>query len=123
MPPDLPPASQAYWKRLSAQLERAGLIADVDGLQLAYLCQLCYLAQESFDEIRQVGTTVQQTNKGGHTNTVVNPSVRVYLSALDKIMRLSRQFGMTPAARLGFNFEGEGDEESEEDDILGFKIN
>jgi P27 family predicted phage terminase small subunit len=121
MPADMPASVQAVWKTVTGQLERAGIVSEVDGIVLRRLCELCWLATEAFDEVKAKGVLAKQTNKGGHTNEIPNPAVRVYFTAVGELTRIAKQFGMTPTGRLGMNFDDE-DTQTEADDILGFRV-
>lgn len=122
MPEDMPASVQAVWKTVSAQLERAQIISEPDGLVLRRLCELCWIANESFDDIRANGLTMQMTNKGGHTNTVPNPNVRSYFAAIKEITAIAHKYGMTPTGRLGMSFDADA-EPDEADEILSFSVN
>lgn len=122
MPPTLPAGVQAVWKDVCGRLERAGLVSEVDGMVLHRLAELCWVATEAFDAIQSKGLTVEQTNKGGHTNTVPNPAARIYFVAVKQITQIAQQFGMTATARNAMHLAGD-DEGDEAEDIVGFSVN
>lgn len=121
MPEDMPPGVAATWKVVSAQLETAGIISEIDGIALRRLCELCWIATEAFDSVRDNGITVTQTNKAGYSNDIPNPAVRVYFQAVKDITSLAKQFGMTPTGRLGMSFDEEAEADGE--DLVSFSVN
>lgn len=117
MPLDLPPAAQAVWKNVTAKLFSAGLIADLDQMALRMLAESVWLYQESHDDIIAKGLTISTTNG----NVVQNPSVGIRNKAWEQIVKLCKQFGMTPSARTGLPAGVTEDEDDAEAAIIGFK--
>lgn len=118
MPPDLCPTAQGVWNITTRKLEAAGLVADIDQLALRMLCESVALYHEACDGIKESGLVVM-TLKG---NAIQNPLVGIRNKAWVQIVKLCQEFGMTPAARNGFNLP-EAEEESDLDSIIGFSVN
>lgn len=113
MPADMGPKAQAAWNVLTRQLFEAGVIASLDMQALRVLCETIELYTDATDEMRRLGIMIQQTNKGGFTNWVQNPAVRIQRLAASQMMTLLNKFGMTPAARTGIPFDQQAENEDE----------
>lgn len=123
MPPDLSPAAQAAWNTITTGLERAGLVANVDGAALRLLCESWETYLEASDDVRRNGILTPYTNKAGATNQVVNPAVKVRSESWRQIYLMLRQFGLTPSSRTGLSVIERTDDGDSIADILGFPIN
>lgn len=117
MPPDMGPAAQACWKQVTVELERAGLVGEIDQKALRLLCEEWEIYLEALDAIRDKGIVITNINKNGSV-TVINPAVRIRADVAKRIITLLKNFGMTPSARTGINFADAEDGSSEEDKVL-----
>lgn len=84
-----------HWNRLTEFLSEASLISRLDGDALALLCFAFVEYEEADKEVAMYGLTVM-SDKGG---VYQHPAVGVRTNAWKKILRLCREFGMTPSAR------------------------
>lgn len=117
MPLDLPPLAQAVWKNVTTKLFAAGLIADIDQVAVRMLAESVWLYQEAHDDIIAKGLIVTTTNG----NIQQNPAVGIRNKAWEQIVKLCRQFGMTPSARTGLPAGVVAEEDDAESAIIGFK--
>ena len=122
MPPDMGPKAQATWNIVTKQLFEAGILSSIDMHSLRLLSEGMELYFDACDAVKKHGILIEQTNKGGFTNLVMNPAVRVRATAFTQVANLLNKFGMTPAARTGIPFdqpEAEDEEEAQIEHILG----
>lgn len=96
-----------HWHRLAEVLSEARLISALDGDALALLCLAFVEYEEADSEVALYGLTVV-SEKGG---VYQHPAVGVRTNAWKKILRLCREFGMTPSARASLKA---GDEQKED---------
>ena len=83
------------WWRMAPLLYDAGLLTKIDVTALATYCQ-CYARWcDAEEEIRRTGTVIKST-KG---QPMVSPFLKVANIALQQLMRMLVEFGMSPSSR------------------------
>lgn len=111
-PPHLQGEARKEWVRITKELEALGVIANIDRAALAMYCAawLDYLyASRMVDEEGEVITS----EKGGKYQ---NPWVGIRNTAMDRVLRIAVEFGMTPSSRSRIRVETP----SEEDKMASF---
>ena len=83
------------WRRLVPVLQRMGVLTEADGLALANLCQTYSTLIRAQEKLNESGI-LYQTPSG---YVMQNPLLSVVNQCVDTITKLSREFGLTPAAR------------------------
>lgn len=122
-PAEVPPVpewldadSRRYWSELAPWLERANLLTRLDQAALALLCQSLsdYLAARAVVDAaaEQTGTRFVSVTDAG--NVIQHPAVGVLNRAWERVVKLLREFGMTPSSRAGLHLP----EAESEDDLL-----
>ncbi len=107
-PPDwLGELARQEWVRCATELVKHGLIAEIDRTTFAAYCQAWEEFRQAYDVVQKEGYTTV-TDKG---NVIQHPAVGVLHRAQDTLLRLGRQFGLTPMARASI-----GTTEKEDDD-------
>ena len=83
------------WKRLAPRLHAVGLLTEVDGTALGLLCEAFaqYVAAKAV--VDREGMLLM-SEKG---NAYQHPAAGLMTQARGELMKWSREFGMTPAAR------------------------
>lgn len=118
--PDMPlwvrPDAQRFWGTLVSSLRPTGYLSLLDGIALGLLCEaleeyvgagnVVAAAAAKEDAVRFILTTT----KG---NIVQHPAVGVRSKAWERLVKLLRDFGMTPASRI----EGASPPNPEEDEM------
>lgn len=91
----LEPEARKEWRRLSKQMEKIGILTEVDMAAFASYCQAYARWKEAEEFITQHGTIVRTPS--GYWQTVPQVSIaQQYLKIMNKI---AEQFGLTPASR------------------------
>lgn len=103
------------WREIAPWLHQNGLLTRLDQTALALLCEPLadYLAaREIVDEAAaEKGTRfVTTTDKG---NIIQHPAVGVMNKAWEKVVKLLREFGMTPSARAAIHVDAEQEAEND----------
>jgi P27 family predicted phage terminase small subunit len=90
----LSPEARGVWRRLAPDLYRRGVLTawDVDGF--AFYCDLLVQARRARDLLGPA-LLVQ----GRRDALVTNPAWRIYRDAVQEMLALAREFGLTPSAR------------------------
>ena len=100
-PAHLTGAAVVEWKRITKELQALGIISKIDRAALAVYC-MAWLdfvyASKMVDDEGEVVTS----EKGGKYQ---NPWVGIKTSAMDRLVRISAEFGMTPASRTKIKVE------------------
>jgi P27 family predicted phage terminase small subunit len=120
---DLPPVpewlgakARKWWDALSPWLLRAKLLTRLDQTALGLLCDALadyLLAREVVNQAGiETGTRFVSVTESG--NVIQHPAVGVANRKWDMVLKLLREFGMTPSARASLHLDGE----ENEDDLL-----
>ena len=93
------------WKRLAPRLWRVGLLTEVDGTALGLLCEAFaqYVAAKAV--VDREGMLLM-SEKG---NAYQHPAAGLMTQARGELMKWSREFGMTPAARSRISVQAADD--------------
>ena len=95
------------WDRVTAELQTLGIIAKIDRAALAAYC-MAWLdfvyASRMVDDEGEVITSI----KGGK---YLNPWVGIKTSAMDRVVRIGAEFGLTPASRTRLKVETPSEED------------
>ena len=102
--------------RLSEELRKIGVLSNVDNVQLGMYCQLYSTYLECVKQENEKGLFLEYTNKGGETNLVEAPWVKLKRATETQMITLGKQFGFTPVDRL--KFIGIKKEEKNEDPLM-----
>ena len=108
MPEWLEGEARAEWERLIPLLGSMGVLSRIDGSALAALCQ-------SWGEYRRYTAVLSAegaatTNARG--NVTKHPAATVQQEAFGRWAKLMREFGLTPAARVGLAHTKSSDDEN-----------
>ena len=117
MPAWLDPRAKAAWKAIVPELEQLGVLATCDAHALSLLC-------EAFSEWKQAKIMLAKTphvkaihNPDGSLKYLqTNPYVSISRKAGEELLRLLREFGLTPAARTRIEIKANSDQSSEQKD-------
>jgi P27 family predicted phage terminase small subunit len=99
------------WRRLRPELERLGLLKQIDRGALAAYCEVWADFVWSVKEIRRQG----RVTKSGNGTLMAHPAVQIQAAALKQLRAYALEFGFTPAARKGLHFPGPDDPKQDED--------
>jgi P27 family predicted phage terminase small subunit len=96
MPPGMPAAARAEWRRVVPALVEMGVLARMDRSLLLRYC----LAWADWCELTELLRTSGKLLRGQKGNLVRNPLWMMKRDAEQIVTDLARQLGLTPAARL-----------------------
>lgn len=91
----------AEWKRVTQELQTLRLISNIDRAALVAYCQAWGDYVKACDTIDEEGEVIT-SDKGG---LYQNPWVSIKNSAMDRMVRISAEFGMTPSSRTRLKVE------------------
>lgn len=103
--------------RIVEELKKADLITSVDIGMLGIYADSYSKYVESTMCMRNQPLVIEYTNKGGETNPVANPYIKVQQQYAEKMMKISSSFGLDPASRSKITHLQPTNKEEEEDSL------
>ncbi|MBK1809147.1 phage terminase small subunit P27 family [Clostridium sp. YIM B02505] len=88
------------WKRLVEQFKNIGVISNLDLNNLGAYCNAYSSYLEATKELKGQALTIEYTNKGGSTNLIENPLIKIQIKYSDEMKRYSSLLGLTIDSRL-----------------------
>ncbi|NOT01031.1 MAG: phage terminase small subunit P27 family [Phycisphaerales bacterium] len=101
MPEWLNDRGKATWHDLAPKLCAMGVLTTADGLAFARYCDLWARWTDATRFIDEHGMTATITRRTGRVDHVAYPQVRIASRLSDELLKLEREFGLTPSARVG----------------------
>jgi P27 family predicted phage terminase small subunit len=93
----LSPHATAEWDRITPDLEHMGVAWSVDSTALACYCESVARLRAALSVVAEYGLTVD----GEDGRPVKNPAVAMARDASNDVRVWAREFGLTPASRVG----------------------
>ena len=92
------------WKELVPQLEGMGILARCDRNAIARYCQTLAMWREANEWLAQHGDVFPERDAAGRVVAIREyPHVARVIRLGEQLLRLEKQFGLTPSARAGFD--------------------
>lgn len=95
MPKHLDAEAQEQWKSLSSMLLRIGVLTEADQMSLACLCQAWSTMVKAQTKLSETGMLLKTPS--GYVQQ--SPLISIINNCSEVVTKLSREFGLTPAAR------------------------
>lgn len=102
------------FKRLAEELKDREILSNVDNILLGQYCQLYSNYVDCVSKEQELGLFTEYTNKGGQTNLIEAPWVKLRRQVETQMINISKSFGFDPASRLRFTEIVKPDEEEDE---------
>lgn len=90
------------FKRLAKELKEREVLSNVDNILLGQYCQLYSNYVECVKKEQELGLFTEYTNKGGQTNLIEAPWVKLRRQIETQMINISKSFGFDPVSRLKF---------------------
>lgn len=88
------------WKRLVEQFKTLSVISNLDLNNLGAYCNAYSSYLEATKELKEQTLTVSYTNKGGATNLIENPLIKIQMKYSDEMRKYSSLLGLSIDSRL-----------------------
>ncbi len=111
-PNHLTGVARQEWNRVTKELAKLRLIANIDRAALAAYCTAYKDYVRAENKLKTQGEVII-TDKGG---AYQNPWVGIKNSAIEKMIKIGVEFGLTPSSRVRLQVE----KPTEEDEMAGF---
>lgn len=95
-PAGLSPQARKRWKHVAKHLDDSGILTVLDTDALRLYCDAYARYLEANEHLQTEGMVIETR----HT-TKANPYVAILNTAADTMLKIMREFGMTPSARTG----------------------
>lgn len=125
-PPGRPPCpacltggARHAWQQLAPQLEGMGVLTQVDGAALARYCQMWDQWRRYQKVLAKEGDITKAVDANGNEQLRLRPEVAESRRLSMELLRLEKEFGLTPAARAHL---AQAAKDTESDDDRFFKI-
>ena len=107
------------WKRIAPQLERLGLLTQVDMAALAGYCESWAQYKRAIEFIHKHGEVYPIKDDEGRVKYLQQvPQVSIANKALQQVRAFCAEFGLTPSARGRMVVPGADDKEDEMEQLL-----
>jgi P27 family predicted phage terminase small subunit len=104
MPEGLSPKAAEHWPKIAAQLERVGVLTQMDAQALALYCEAFSNWRTATDALAKSGMVVRAPS--GYP--MPNPYLAIQHRASEQLRKLLIEFGMTPSSRSKVSATGDG---------------
>lgn len=116
-PPHLEGEARKEFERITGELMKLKIISNIDRAAIVAYCQAWSDYVQATREIKKEGE-VLYSDKG---NAYINPWKNIQTSALDRVLRYSAEFGMTPSSRSRIKVETPTEEDKMTNYLFGNK--
>ncbi len=106
--------AKSEWRRIAGDLYDAGLLKYADRAAMAAYCQAYGRWRAAEELVQKSGLLIKTTNG----NVIQNPAVGIANKAFAAMVKVSKEFGMTPAARSRLVIYGNSEPETTLADTL-----
>jgi P27 family predicted phage terminase small subunit len=108
-------AAKDEWERLSPKLRDLGILTPLDRAMFSVYCELWKEFLEAKKIIDKDGPIL--TTDRGHQ--VKHPAVRMMHDAADRLLKIAREFGLTPSSRASMDFDIQSIQDNQETWLKG----
>jgi P27 family predicted phage terminase small subunit len=112
----LSPEAKQVWGRVIRHLKPLGLITRLDMHVMARYCELFVMWRHAAEYVNHYG--LHQPIKNAKDKVIgmrIAPYARMMVTLSTELLKIEREFGMTPSARASFGIEREGGGQAHED--------
>lgn len=105
------------FNRIVDELKKVNIVTNVDNTILGIYADSYSKYVEATKRMFNQPMVTEYTNKGGNTNPVVNPYIKIQQQYSAQIMKISQLYGLDPASRSKIAHLNPSDKEEEEDKL------
>lgn len=104
--------------RIVEELKKVNLVTNVDSTLLGIYADCYSKYVESTMAMANEPLVVEYTNKGGETNSVANPYIKIQNQYMQMLMKISEKYGLDPSSRSKIAHLVPSDKEEKVDPLL-----
>ena len=114
------PSEQAIWDHVVDDLDQIGTLAQTDGRTIARYCVVLHYWLRAKSYIDRHGETIAVHDDDGNViKSVHRPEAQTFRHLLPELLRIEREFGLTPSSRAGLTVAPKKSEEDIEKRYFG----
>lgn len=104
--------------RIVEELKKVDLVTNVDSTMLGIYADCYSKYVESTMAMANEPLVIDYTNKGGETNSVPNPYIKIQTQYMQMLMKISEKYGLDPSSRSKIAHLQPSDKEEKPDPLL-----
>lgn len=104
--------------RVVSELKKVNIVTNVDSVMLGVYANCYSMYYRATIEIEEQDLITEYTNKGGATNSVVNPYIKIQQQYLASLMKISEKFGLDPSSRAKIAHLQPSEKDDKKDPII-----
>lgn len=104
--------------RVVDELKKVNIVTNVDSVMLGIYANSYSIYYRATLEIEKQDLITEYTNKGGATNSVINPYIKIQQQYMASLMKISEKFGLDPSSRAKIAHLNPSEKEEKKDPLL-----
>lgn len=108
----------AEFYRVVDELKKVNIVTNVDSVMLGVYANCYSIYYRATLEIEEQDLITEYTNKGGATNSVINPYIKIQQQYMASLMKISEKFGLDPSSRAKIAHLQPSDKEEKKDPLM-----
>lgn len=109
----------AEFYRVVEELKKVNIATNVDSVMLGVYANCYSIYYRATLEIEEQDLITEYTNKGGATNSVINPYIKIQQQYMASLMKISEKFGFDPSSRAKIaHLQPPSDKEVKKDPLM-----
>lgn len=108
----------AEFYRVVDELKKVNIVTNVDSVMLGVYANCYSIYYRATLEIEEQDLITEYTNKGGATNSVINPYIKIQQQYMASLMKISEKFGLDPSSRAKIAHLKPSDKEDKKDPLM-----
>lgn len=104
--------------RVVDELKKVGIATNVDSVMLGVYANCYSIYYRATLEIEEQDLITEYTNKGGATNSVINPYIKIQQQYMASLMKISEKFGLDPSSRAKIAHLQPSEKDEKKDPLL-----
>ena len=104
--------------RVVDELKKVNIVTNVDSVMLGVYANCYSIYYRATLEIEEQDLVTEYTNKGGATNAVINPYIKIQQQYMASLMKISEKFGLDPSSRAKIAHLQPSDKEEKDDPLM-----
>lgn len=104
--------------RVVDELKKVDIVTNVDSVMLGMYANCYSIYYRATLEIEEQDLITEYTNKGGATNSVINPYIKIQQQYMASLMKISEKFGLDPSSRAKIAHLKPSEKDEKKDPLL-----
>lgn len=106
------------FNRIVEELKKVNIVTNVDSVLLGIYADSYSKYVEATMQMHNQPLVTEYTNKGGNTNPVINPYIKIQQQYSTQLMKISQLYGLDPSSRSKIAHLAPTDKEEKSDKLM-----